>query len=1334
MKNNMFTKLSRVLSLVALTAFSNVLEAQFNWGPAGPVYTAGRARNMVVDRNSPSTLYVGSASSGVFRSNDAGANWVPIDDQGTVKNISYMAQAINNVIYVGTGEGFLRYGQKTRAQIGSGLYQLNGSQLSLVASSAITGTCINRIACSPVDASKIAIATNKGILISSDGGSSFTTANLAAYTVTNDVTYGMDVKFDNTGVLYCSIGNERGNAPFTNVSGRVFRSSDNTLSTFSNITPTNSILGDSNYGRIELAVSPTNNNIVYASCAKKNNSTPFLASSNSAGLKAFFVSYNGGSTWGLIHQGSAALDPLSNNANLATGDYAHVIVVNPLNPDMVLFGGYAAFAWTRNRNLGSDASPVGSWDEFGSRFAINTPFYLHENIHDIKAVAGSPNKLYFITDAGIYRSIDMGLTFQPFYKGLVTGQFNSVSIERFPITTAPVSTVSGQAVTPYSGFIGGTGGNGLTYFSGTFSTVTQESSYIGGEVYNAEYSKILPDAAFFSTGNGNLYRTTNVKTAQPSIVNMNAYTGPLSRLTPGVSGFSNDNVNTGTPFRLWEYYGQRPTSPDSALFYNDSLRFQTSFASVADLVSRSTFTFSAARPNAVALIDSIVIRTGTVTIPVSGSENVSVPFTQADKKDITLKLTNGYVPSASVTVLTGTSLSTTGPISTSVNPTVSLNAGTALDEISVTFSAPPYANKTQTSSAVDNSSYYRIFATVFYKYKAGDAVSVVDNNISTRTATYSTVLTKPLNWAYGSYPSFEVAASNSATPNGTYVLTPGNVSQSSPVFTVSPAISTSYTITQQLTFSISAKPVTHTIVADPTTGIPSPTFVLMPGNITQTTGTFFVKSPATVTDFTITETGSNSVTAQTFSTIGTATYVLNPGAISQSDTLFVVTPTASTNYNMQGLSSNTLSGLNTTVTALRAPVRTFSTVGNSAVSFAKNNQPVKIAMLRSARLALAIEDGGITGGANAIVVSKAPLSLNDPLNFVRVSQSGCLSDEPNGSPSQTLTIQYTGKPSVLEWSKNGTELYFAINGPVTGSTTTSNLYRVSHITDIMDLSPASYSGKFYTDVFQYVNSSANSANINPRSPYRTTLVGSFSKHITSISVSNDDNNVLVTLNGAQGGASSSVMYSSGNIKTASGNAVTWSAKAGGDLTANAITYSSLIEKNDSKKVFVGTDDGLYYTSDITAGTWSKVNNLQLPAVQIFDIEQQVMDHWDSYNSGEIYVATNGRGVWSSRALFVPYVVAIEEFQKPASAGNLNVYPNPSNGGVTVQFTGIDGEDAMVNIMDISGRLVLSENLGKLNQGEIEYRFDTKNLNSGVYIVNISSNSGVQRVTKLVVTK
>ena len=1424
MINYTSNSITKVLGLIALAGLTTVLSAQtMNWKPAGPIYSAGRARNMVVDKNDTKVLYVGSASSGIFKTKDAGLNWYSLNDQATVRNISYLTQAVDGTIYVGTGEGFLRPTIKAKAQTGTGLYKLNqaDSSLTIVASSSVVGTEINRVACSPASANYIALATNLGIFVSSNAGGSFVKVTLPN-TPTGSSVAGQDVKFDVNGILYCSIGAFAGSSTSLTAS-KVYKSSDASATAFTNITPTSNII-DANYGRIELAIAPSNSNIIYASCA--NN---FLDEST-ATSKGVFVSYNAGSSWVLILQGSSAIDPLSNGGTIGSGDYAHVITVNPSNPNIVYVGGYSFYMYFRTG--GTDSNPIGSWVNIGQPFVTSSQYYLHENIHDIKVIPGTPDKHYFVTDAGVFRSLDLLSlnqqtipSFQPFYKGMVTGQFNSVSIERFPIGKGVGNDTAGVNITPYSGFIGGTGGNGLIYFSGTNSVVVNEISYLPGEVYNTEYSKILPNAAFASRGSGVLYRSTNIKNSQPAIININKYAGALSVIAPTTEGFSNLTYNTsGSPFKLWEYYGQTSqaspaapiASPDSAVFYNDSVRYQSSMTGipvngVRELTTKTTFTFSTSRPNQYALIDSIVVRTGTVQLPITGLyADCQTPFVGADRQTIYARAANKTFSASN----TATNMSCITVGASTIPVTFTLNPTTLVDNITVTFTAPPFATKTITqypASAVpsaaivaDAAVYYRVFATVYYKYQAGDLVSTVDNNISTRTNTYTSALSQPINWRYGSFPPHTLTYTSSlSVSNPTYVLlnnssfySQDSVKQSSPTFIVKPYSATSYSIQAFGDYTLNATPITYTVASDPLTytltatvngtltGIP--VYTLTPGSFTQTSNVFtvaplsllqttysiesgntvssftigapslsispsagtqllasnaysLVTNPTASTIYTVTHTSgtvSALVTAplssSTFSTIGSSTYVLNPGNITQVDNIsFSVTITAMNSYTITGLSSNTLSGADTekeyrtTGTSINLPIST-STAIPFVVPLNPNNPTKKTPVAISARLAVLMNHSSITGGADAVVVAKNPLALNDPLSFVRVSQTGAYSDDASGNPT-TNSITIVGKPILLEWSKSGMEIYFATNS--------NKIYRVSHITTIMDLSPSSYSGKFFTDLFQY---NVNPLTPNPACPYRTTLIGSFDKPVTSISVSNDGKNLAVTFNGASTGTTGTVMYNTNDASKSNETNIGWTNKQG-TLLANTITYCSMMEKTNDKMVFVGTDNGMFYTNDINSGSWSSVNvnadpTSQLPKVQIFDIKQQTLEHFYCYNAGQIYVATNGRGIWTTGTFFRPYVVGVEEDAKPIEGKNLTLYPNPTNGNVNIIFSGEEGETATLQVMDISGRVVLSENLGKLNAGEVNHRFETNTLNAGVYIVNIQSNSKVKRVTKLIVTK
>jgi hypothetical protein len=265
---------------------------------------------------------------------------------------------------------------------------------------------------------------------------------------------------------------------------------------------------------------------------------------------------------------------------------------------------------------------------------------------------------------------------------------------------------------------------------------------------------------------------------------------------------------------------------------------------------------------------------------------------------------------------------------------------------------------------------------------------------------------------------------------------------------------------------------------------------------------------------------------------------------------------------------------------------------------------------------------------------------------------------------------------------------------------------------------------------------SSNGDTNRVSPYRTTLLGSFSKPITSISITKNDSLMAITFNDPAG---TIVSYSTNDIRKSNFSNINFVSKNGTTLgtgTDKVVAYCSLMEKDDSKQVFIGTDNGIYYTSDISAASpsWSKINNNKLPNVQIFDIKQQVLRSWECYNSGQIYVATNGRGVWTNNKYLSQAYTDVNEITKAKVDNNLSIYPNPSNGDVYVAFNTIDSESATLNVMDINGRTIKSENLGNKLNGEVNYVFDTANLPSGIYIVSVNGTSGTKRVAKLIVTK
>lgn len=89
-----------------------------NIGPAG---MSGRIVAIDAVHSNPSVIYLGAASGGVWKTENAGAEWKPIFDEQPIQNIGALAiqQSNPSVIWVGTGEG----NPRNSLNIGAGIYK-----------------------------------------------------------------------------------------------------------------------------------------------------------------------------------------------------------------------------------------------------------------------------------------------------------------------------------------------------------------------------------------------------------------------------------------------------------------------------------------------------------------------------------------------------------------------------------------------------------------------------------------------------------------------------------------------------------------------------------------------------------------------------------------------------------------------------------------------------------------------------------------------------------------------------------------------------------------------------------------------------------------------------------------------------------------------------------------------------------------------------------------------------------------------------------------------------------------------------------------------------------
>src|SRR5437588_5280028 len=94
------------------TASAGVDESLFRamrWRQVGP-FRGGRVLAVTGVPGEPNIFYFGGASSGVWKTIDAGANWTPIFDHEAIASIGAIAVAPSdhNIIYVGSGEACIR--------------------------------------------------------------------------------------------------------------------------------------------------------------------------------------------------------------------------------------------------------------------------------------------------------------------------------------------------------------------------------------------------------------------------------------------------------------------------------------------------------------------------------------------------------------------------------------------------------------------------------------------------------------------------------------------------------------------------------------------------------------------------------------------------------------------------------------------------------------------------------------------------------------------------------------------------------------------------------------------------------------------------------------------------------------------------------------------------------------------------------------------------------------------------------------------------------------------------------------------------------------------------
>ncbi len=371
------------------------------WKELGPANIAGRARAMVFHPKDPSTIYVGAAAGGVFKTTDAGQTWQSIGDM--LPNMAVNSLAIDptspDVIYAGTGEGF----GNIDAVRGAGIFKTTDGGASwkhLEATRNNSGFFfVNKLVVSTASPNRVYAATSIGVFRSMDGGESWTLAldRNQPFDGCQDLVLRPGESGD---YLYAACG--RRSTPTTIFRNRAAEGEE----------AWEAVLTNENMSRSVIAIAPSNPAMVYVLASSReegNFRDGFLAlyRSTSNGDKDSWETRSSNKDENRMNRGllsnpaSFYNDACGGPASFANqGWYDITLAVDPKNPERLFAGGIDLF---KSEDGGANWGIASYW--WASR--TNTA-YVHADQHLIlfhPNYDGEANQtVYFLNDGGLNRT------------------------------------------------------------------------------------------------------------------------------------------------------------------------------------------------------------------------------------------------------------------------------------------------------------------------------------------------------------------------------------------------------------------------------------------------------------------------------------------------------------------------------------------------------------------------------------------------------------------------------------------------------------------------------------------------------------------------------------------------------------------------------------------------------------------------------------------------------------------------------------------------------------------------------------------------------------------
>src|SRR5690349_19106222 len=357
----------------------------------GPAFTSGRVVGFAVDPTNVSRYYVAVASGGVWKTVNAGITWTPVFDSEGSYSIGAITLDPKNplTVWVGTGEN----NSQRSVSYGNGVYKSEDGGRSWKNVGLKTSEHIGRIAIDPKDSNIVYVASQgplwgpggeRGLFKTTDGGKTWKNIlNISENTGVTDVV--IDANDPNT--LYCA-SYQRRRHMWTLINGgpesAIYKSTD-AGATWNKL---RAGLPNVDLGRVGLAISPVDSNVIYATVE---------AADRRGGI---FRSSDRGSSWE------------RRNEYDTTAMYYARIVADPKEVDRI---------YVMNVFLMVSDDGGRTLRRLGERNK-------HVDNHDIWIDPGNTDHYLVGCDGGIYESFDRGQTWD-FKQNLPVAQFYDITTD-----------------------------------------------------------------------------------------------------------------------------------------------------------------------------------------------------------------------------------------------------------------------------------------------------------------------------------------------------------------------------------------------------------------------------------------------------------------------------------------------------------------------------------------------------------------------------------------------------------------------------------------------------------------------------------------------------------------------------------------------------------------------------------------------------------------------------------------------------------------------------------------------------------------------------------------